>query len=74
MGAAPLFPEINPCQYASRLFPIGVSAPNHVTTTLFNTIVFARIIDGGKLKKIIHAAKTTWIIVCFWGPQRGMLT
>ena len=34
VSAAPLTPFDNPFQYSSKVFPMGVNAPNPVTTTL----------------------------------------
>ena len=42
MGAAPLFPDSKPSQNSSNVFPIGVSAPNPVTTTLTVTLPTAQ--------------------------------
>ena len=38
MSAAPLFPAIKFSQYSVTVLPMGVKAPNPVTTTLFNSI------------------------------------
>ena len=38
MGAAPEIPFFKPSQYACRVFPIGVSAPTPVITTLLKVI------------------------------------
>lgn len=35
IGVAPLTPLIKECQYSDTLFPMGVTAPNPVITTLF---------------------------------------
>ena len=38
MSLAPLLPDLRPSQYSETVLPIGVNAPNPVTTTRLSSI------------------------------------